>query len=79
MEKRSDNDFPNFLKQLGQNLRKERNKKEISQEKLAEINNIDYKYYQRIETGRVNITIKTLYKLSKSLNIKPYKLLDKES
>ena len=76
MKKSPDNDFQLYLKQLGGNLKNERIKNGITQEMFAEMNNIDYKYYQRIETGKVNITIKTLYKLSKSLKINPNSLLD---
>ncbi len=52
--------------------------KGLTQEMLAEMNNVDYKYYQRIEAGAVNITVKTLYKISKSLDIDPKTLLDSE-
>ncbi len=76
MKNKPDIDYRQFLKQIGKNLKKERNKNGFTQEMIAEINNIDYKYYQRIEAGTVNITIKTLLKLSKSLNINPCKLFD---
>jgi len=65
------------LKQIGNKLKQARNNAGLSQEKVSEINNIDYKYYQRIESGCVNITIKTLLKLSKSLKIEPSELLKK--
>lgn len=76
MKKKPDTDFQLFLKQLGENLKRVRTNKGLTQEFLAEMNNIDYKYYQRIEAGAVNITIKTLYKISQSLDIDPKILLE---
>ena len=78
MKNKSNEDFQKFLKLMGSNLKKARIDQGFTQEKLAEINNIDYKYYQRIEAGNVNITMKTLCKLSESLKINPVKLFDKE-
>ena len=54
---------------IGQNIRKVRKEKGISQEKLALMCNIDRSYMGRIERGEVNITILKLYEISKSLNI----------
>ncbi len=76
MKKKPDTDFQLFLKQVGNNLKRVRTSKGLTQEIVAEKNNIDYKYYQRMEAGAVNITVKTLYKLSKSLDIDPKILLD---
>jgi transcriptional regulator with XRE-family HTH domain len=78
MKDKSHKDFRESLKLIAGNLKKERIAQGITQEKLAEINNIDYKYYQRIEAGDVNITMKTLCKLSESLKIDPVKLFAKE-
>ena len=77
MKDKPNKDFQEYLKLIGSNLKKERIAKGVTQEKMAEINNIDYKYYQRIESGHVNITMKTLYKLSESLKIDPIKLFEK--
>ncbi len=76
MKMKPDTDFQVYLKNIGENLKKLRNSKGLTQEMVAEMNNIDYKYYQRMEAGAVNITVKTLYKISKSLDIDPKKLLD---
>ncbi len=77
MKKKPDTDFQLYLKHIGENLKGVRIDKGITQEMLAEMNNVDYKYYQRIEAGAVNITVKTLYKISKSLEIDPKILLAK--
>ncbi|MBP8084511.1 MAG: helix-turn-helix transcriptional regulator [Spirochaetes bacterium] len=79
MESEIENEYQLYLKQFGKNLKRERKKAGLSQEILAEINGIDYKYYQRIESGNVNITIKTLFKISKSLNIDLICLLNFEN
>ncbi len=76
MKKKPDSDFQLFLQHIGNNLKKVRNKKGLTQEMVAEMNCIDYKYYQRLEAGKVNITAKTLYKISKSLNVNPKILID---
>ena len=78
MKNKSNNDFREFLELIGNNLKKERIKQELNQEKFAEMSDIDYKYYQRIEAGNVNITMKTLYKLSESLKIDPVELFAKK-
>ncbi len=78
MKKKPDTDFQLYLKHIGENLKRVRINKGLTQEMLAEMNNVDYKYFQRIEAGAVNITVKTLYKLSKSLDIDPKILLDKD-
>lgn len=79
MESEIENEYQLYLKQFGKNLKRELKKAGLSQEILAEINGIDYKYYQRIESGNVNITIKTLFKISKSLNIDLICLLNFEN
>jgi len=78
MKNISNNDFQQCLKLIGANLSKTRKSLGFTQEKFAEMINIDYKYYQRIELGDVNITMKTLYKLCESLKIDPISLFDKK-
>ncbi|AWD69976.1 helix-turn-helix domain-containing protein [Acinetobacter schindleri] len=54
---------------VGQLIRNARLKKEISQEKLALICDIDRSYLGRIERGKVNITIEKLYELATALEM----------
>ena len=57
-------------------LRALRNKKELTQEKLAERAGLDYKYYQRIELGSsVTPSVATMEKLGRVLGVKPWVLL----
>ncbi|MGV7928478.1 MAG: helix-turn-helix domain-containing protein [Spirochaetota bacterium] len=74
--KEPDERFDGFLKLIGKNIRMEREKAMLTQEQMAELNGIDYKYYQKIEYGEVNITIRTLYKICEKLKIHPKQILD---
>ena len=60
---------------LGQNIRKARQEKKISQEKLALMCGLDRSYMGRIERGEVNITVEKLYLLASILKIDVKKLL----
>lgn len=60
---------------VGQLIRNARLKKEISQEKLALICDIDRSYLGRIERGEVNITIEKLYELATALEMDAKDLL----
>ena len=55
--------------QFGQLVRKYRKEKNMSQEQLALLCNIDRSYLGRIERGEVNPTLEKIYELSKSLCI----------
>ena len=60
---------------LGQNLRKLRLKKNMSQVALATALNVDRAYISNIENGRMNPTLSTLEKISKALGISSSELL----
>jgi transcriptional regulator with XRE-family HTH domain len=63
------------LKKFGLNLKIERTKKGITQEELAEMIDVHEKYISKIETGKQNVTIKTLNKLSSALGVDMHKFL----
>ena len=54
-----------YKKQIGQNLKDARKKSGLRQIDIEEKIGLTYRYYQTIEAGRANVTIKTLYELSK--------------
>lgn len=54
---------------LGKNVRQSREKKELTQEKLAEIAEIDPTYVSGIERGLRNPGIKNVARLAKALGI----------
>jgi len=67
----------NIRLKIGKKLRKLRKKKGATQEELANLVNIDYKYLQKIEgKNPPNIKIETLEKLAKGFNISLSKLMD---
>lgn len=63
--------------QFGQLVRKYRKERNMSQEQLALLCNMDRSYLGRIERGEVNPTLEKIYELAKVLNILPQSLLPK--
>ena len=58
------------LTRIGQNIRKIRENKNISQQDLAAVCNFEKSNMSRIEAGRTNPTIGTLLKICDALNVK---------
>ena len=56
-------------KKLGENLRKWREKKDMSQVDLATALGVDRAYISNIENGRMNPTLSTLEKIAGALEI----------
>lgn len=56
-----------YFKKLGQNIARQREKKKMSQYKLAKDILTDQSNLARIEDGKVNPTVKTLLKISIAL------------
>lgn len=61
---------------LGNNIRAERSRLHYSQEKLAELANIQMQHLSKIENGESDIKFTTLLSLLKALNIPFTKLYD---
>jgi transcriptional regulator with XRE-family HTH domain len=57
--------FNGFYQRLGKIIRKHRERKNYSQEYVAEASQVDRTYIARIESGKANPTIKVLYKIAK--------------
>lgn len=62
---------------LGMAIRKVRQSKSISQEKLALLAEVDRSYLGRVERGDNNVAILTLLKLASALDINLEKLMQK--
>jgi predicted transcriptional regulator len=62
-------------KKLGENLRKWRLKKNMSQGNLATALSVDRAYISNIENGRMNPTLSTLEKIANALGISSSELL----
>ena len=65
------------LKAFGVNLRRERMDKKITQEKLAELVDLNIRTIQKIEAGDVNILLTTVLRLRKALGCSWDDLLEK--
>lgn len=63
------------LKQIGEKIRKFRMLKQISQEELANICEIDHSQINRMELGKVNFGISYLFKIAHALEVDPKVLL----
>ncbi len=57
------------VRQFGKHLAKKRNEAKISQDKLAEIVDVDRTYISLLERGLRNPTLKKLSRIAKALNI----------
>lgn len=62
-------------KTIGKNIRGLRNAKKISQERLAELSDLDRTYIQSIEKGDRNISVEVLLKLAAGLNVQVTEIL----
>ncbi len=65
-----------ILKKIGNNLRAERNRLNLSQEELAEMADLQRQHISKIENGQINMRVSTLVPLLKALNIKFEQLFD---
>ena len=65
-----------IIKVFGQILRELRVSKQLSQEKLAELADLDRTYISLLERGQRQPTIRTLFQIAKALNIKPSKIIE---
>ncbi|AYA03195.1 XRE family transcriptional regulator [Acinetobacter sp. WCHAc010034] len=61
--------------QFGQLVRKYRKERNMSQEQLALLCNMDRSYLGRIERGEVNPTLEKIYELADKLNVSSKNLL----
>jgi len=59
----------NFKYVLGRNIKAERLRKDITQEKFAELVDMSLSYISKLEQGLTSPTAIVLYKMSKILNI----------
>lgn len=59
----------NTIQKLGLKIRIERQKRKISQEKLAELANLNRNFIGMIERGETNVTVKNLESIANALNL----------
>ncbi len=63
-----------IIKVFGTNVRKYRNKKQISQEKFAELCGLHRTYISDIECFRRSISLENIQKIANALDIETYRL-----
>jgi transcriptional regulator with XRE-family HTH domain len=54
-----------YLKQIGRNIRGARKRRGLKQSAVTSEIGINYRHYQNIEAGKINVTIDTLCRLAK--------------
>lgn len=72
-------DNNDLLKIFGINVKRERLRLGYTQEEFAEILNFHEKHISKIETGHQNVTLKTLSKIAKALDVEESVLLENKS
>ncbi|MDP5199143.1 helix-turn-helix domain-containing protein [Flavobacterium sp. DG2-3] len=65
-----------YIINLGIHIRQLREKKDLSQQDLADDSGMTKSQIARIETAKINTSVKTLVKIAKGLDIEPKELLD---
>ncbi len=65
-----------YLDKVGKNIKKIRLAKKVKQVDLAYTCNFDKQTLYKIETGKVNLTLKTLLKLASALDVTVIDLID---
>ena len=68
-----------LLKRLALNIKVERIIKSLTQEKLAEFVNVHEKYIGKVESGKQNLTLKTLNRIANALDIDIVRLFEKRN
>ena len=66
-----------LLKLVGKRIRQLRIERGFTQQHMTRFG-LDYKYYQRIEYGEKNLSLRTLYKIAKAFGMSISELLNIE-
>jgi transcriptional regulator with XRE-family HTH domain len=68
-----------WIKQLGDNIRRERVSRQISQQQLAEFADLNIRNVQRIEAGEIDVLLTTVIRIRKALDCPLERLVPKDS
>lgn len=66
------------MKQIGNNLRKLRKKKNLTQSEVAKMNGISLRSYSKYECGHAMMHVRTLFKLARFYGVKITYLVDEK-
>jgi len=58
-----------LAEKIGKKIFELRKQKNLSQEKLANVAGVDRTYIPKVEKGKINITVNSLEKIAKALNV----------
>jgi transcriptional regulator with XRE-family HTH domain len=67
------------LRDVGGRIREARVSANLTQEEAAGRAGVDYKRLQRIEAGKVNVTIRTLVRLATALEVSVWQLMRQDA
>lgn len=70
--------FDAFLKQMGRNIRAARVRCGLRQVDVEEKIGLESRHYQKIEAGKINVTVETLYRLAKLFKTTEQELLRRD-
>lgn len=68
-----------WLKQLGDNIRRERIARELTQQQLAELAELNIRNVQRIEAGEIDVLLTTVVRIRKAFGCPLDRLMPKDS
>jgi transcriptional regulator with XRE-family HTH domain len=68
-----------WLKQLGGNIRRQRLSKAMSQQRLAELADLNIRNVQRIEAGELDVLLSTVVRIRKALDCPLERLVPKDA
>lgn len=63
------------LRFIAANVRSLRRRRELTQEQLSELAGVDLRFLQKIESGKANLSVEILVRLSEALSVRPGLLL----
>ena len=66
-----------YLGFVGENVRRGRKRRDLTQEQLAEAASLDVRFVRRVERGSVNLRFDTIIRLAEALDVEPGSLLRK--
>lgn len=67
-----------WLKQLGGNIRRERIARDLTQQQLAELADLNIRNVQRIEAGEIDVLLTTVLRIRKALRCSLERLLPRD-
>lgn len=74
MNNTNNNNYFELLEKISKNIKKARKKNGLTQEDMMEYG-FNYRFYQKLESGKYSMSLKTLHKLSSIFDIRLIDLL----